>query len=133
MGNHVRIWQLISLVLVAGLIAVWVELQRLNKAQRSQPESLFPVNSRQNFEHLAVSPNARRIHEARDKAARKLIADGNADLATKVRQFQFRDIRPKAASEIEDISHASRLLGHSKEEITKRVYRRVGEVVSPTK
>lgn len=73
------------------------------------------------------------LDEARDKAARKLIADGNTDLATKVRQFQFRDIRPKAASEIEDISHASRLLGHSKEEITKRVYRRVGEVVSPTK
>ncbi|MFJ9993358.1 integrase [Pseudomonas putida] len=74
-----------------------------------------------------------RFSEARDKAARKLIADGNTDLAAKVRQFQFRDIRPKAASEIEDISHASRLLGHSKEEITKRVYRRVGEVVSPTK
>ncbi|WP_439958642.1 integrase [Pseudomonas putida] len=76
-----------------------------------------------------------RFSEARDKAARKLIADGNADLATKVRQFQFqfRDIRPKAASEIEDISHASRLLGHSKEEIPKRVYRQVGEVVSPTK
>ncbi|MEA5670529.1 integrase [Pseudomonas sp. MH2] len=74
-----------------------------------------------------------RFSEARDRAARKLTADGNTDLAIKVRQFQFRDIRPKAASEIEDISHASRLLGHSKEEITKRVYRRVGEVVSPTK
>ena len=74
-----------------------------------------------------------RFSEARDKAARKLTTDGNADLAASVRQFQFRDIRPKAASEIEDISHASRLLGHSKEEITKRVYRRVGEVVSPTK
>ena len=74
-----------------------------------------------------------RFSEARDKAARKLITDGNTDLASKVRQFQFRDIRPKAASEIEDISHASRLLGHSKEEITKRVYRRVGEVVNPTK
>ncbi|MEW2957540.1 integrase, partial [Stenotrophomonas maltophilia] len=47
-----------------------------------------------------------RFSEARDKAARKLSADGNTDLATKVRQFQFRDIRPKAASEIEDISHA---------------------------
>ncbi len=74
-----------------------------------------------------------RFSEARDKAARKPTSDGNMDLAAKVRQFQFRDIRPKAASEIEDISQASRLLGHSKEEITKRVYRRVGEVVSPTK
>lgn len=74
-----------------------------------------------------------RFSEARDRAARKLTADGNTDLAIKVRQFRFRDIRPKAASEIEDICHASRQLGHSKEEITKRVYLRVGEAVSPTK
>jgi len=62
-----------------------------------------------------------------------LLADGNTDLVVKVRQFQFRNIRPKAASEIEDISQTNRLLGHSKEDITKRVYRRVGEIVSPTK
>ena len=45
-----------------------------------------------------------RFSEARDKAARKLTTDGNADRAASVRQFQFRDIRPKAASEIEDIA-----------------------------
>lgn len=71
--------------------------------------------------------------EARDKAAAQAILDGDQALAALIREFQFRDIRPKAASEIEDISHASRLLGHSKEKITKDVYRRVGEVVSPTK
>jgi len=38
-----------------------------------------------------------------------------------------------ARSEIEDIGHASRLLGHSKEEMTKKVYRHVGEIVNPTK
>lgn len=43
-----------------------------------------------------------------------------------------KDIRPKAASEIE-LAHASRLLGHSTEEMTKKVYRRVGEIVKPTK
>jgi len=74
-----------------------------------------------------------RFSEARDKAARKLDVDGSQDLAVKVRKFLFKDIRPKAASEIEDVGQASRLLGHSKEEITKRVYRRIGEVVSPTK
>lgn len=74
-----------------------------------------------------------RWNEAREKAAAQAIADGDADFAAEIRQFQFRDIRPKAASEIEDISHASRLLGHSKEKITQDVYRRVGEVVSPTK
>jgi hypothetical protein len=41
-------------------------------------------------------------------------------------------IRPKAASEIA-LEHASKLLGHTSEEITKRAYRRVGEVVKPTK
>ncbi|WP_437182421.1 hypothetical protein [Pseudomonas xantholysinigenes] len=71
--------------------------------------------------------------EARETARVKAELEKKPDLANRIAQFQFRDIRPKAASEIEDISQASRLLGHSKEDITKRVYRRVGEVVSPTK
>nr|WP_225778366.1 hypothetical protein [Pseudomonas sp. Marseille-Q3773] len=65
---------------------------------------------------VAWLPAQRTRSEARDKANRKLPADGNADLAANVRQFQFRDIRPKAASEINDLSDASVLLGHSKEE-----------------
>ncbi|MFK3789685.1 integrase [Pseudomonas piscis] len=73
-----------------------------------------------------------RWDEAREKAAIKAAADGDNALATSIRQFQFRDIRPKAASEIA-LEHASRLLGHSSEEITKKVYRRVGEIVKPTK
>jgi integrase len=70
-----------------------------------------------------------RWDEARDKAA----TDGDLALSATIRKFQFRDIRPKAASEIEDISHASRLLGHSTQEMTKKVYRRIGEIVKPTK
>ena len=73
-----------------------------------------------------------RWHEAREKAAIKARADGDAALAVLIRQFQFIDIRPKAASEIE-LTHASRLLGHSTEEMTKKFYRRVGEIVNPTK
>lgn len=73
-----------------------------------------------------------RWDEAREKAAIKAGADGDSALAVLIRQFQFKDIRPKAASEIE-LSHASRLLGHSTEEMTKKVYRRVGEIVKPTK
>lgn len=53
-------------------------------------------------------------------------------LAERIRRFQFRDIRPKAASEL-PVEHASRLLEHSEKEITERVYRRIGEVVKPTK
>lgn len=73
-----------------------------------------------------------RWDEARDKAATKAATDGDSSLAVLIRQFQFKDIRPKAASEIE-LTHASRLLGHSTEEMTKKVYRRVGEIVKPTK
>ncbi|MCE4052412.1 integrase [Pseudomonas sp. Au-Pse12] len=73
-----------------------------------------------------------RWDEAREKAAIKAAADGDNALVTSIRQFQFRDIRPIAASEIA-LEHASRLLGHSSEEITKKVYRRVGEIVKPTK
>ena len=73
-----------------------------------------------------------RWDDAREKAAVKATSDGDIALAASIRQFQFKDIRPKAASEIE-LTHASRLLGHSTEEITKKVYRRVGEIVNPTK
>jgi hypothetical protein len=54
-------------------------------------------------------------------------------LASRISQFQFRDIRPKAASEIDDVDHASLLLGHTKGDITERVYRRVGAIAKPTK
>lgn len=73
-----------------------------------------------------------RWDDAREKAAIKAAMSGDPALAASIRDFQFKDIRPKAASEIE-LTHASRLLGHSTEEITKKVYRRVGEIVKPTK
>ncbi|TEP56561.1 integrase [Pseudomonas aeruginosa] len=74
-----------------------------------------------------------RWDEARSKAAAVADEIGDKDLAERIRQFQFRDIRPKAASEIQDITDASILLGHSKEGITERVYRRVGAVAKPAR
>jgi len=71
--------------------------------------------------------------ETRQNAADEANASGARELATRILQFQFRDIRPKAASEIIDVGDASRLLGHSKEGITERVYRRVGAIAKPTK
>lgn len=73
---------------------------------------------------------------ARWDKARKLAADAirdeNPEFAEHIREFQFKDIRPKAASET-DLAHAQVLLGHTKEQITKVVYQRVGETVRPTK
>lgn len=53
-------------------------------------------------------------------AADRVRASGSEEETKRIMQFQFRDIRPKAASEIADISEASALLGHSKEGITER-------------
>lgn len=74
-----------------------------------------------------------RWDEARSKAAAAADEAEQKELAESIRQFQFRDIRPKAASEIRDVADASALLGHSKEGITERVYRRVGAVAKPAK
>jgi integrase len=58
---------------------------------------------------------------------------GKAELAERIKAFQFRDIRPKAASEITSLEDASKLLGHTDKQITQKVYRWVGEIVKPTR
>lgn len=84
---------------------------------------------------VRVSPQMlrNRWDDARGKAVALAASEGRAGDAEKIRQFQFKDIRPKAASEITDIADASLLLGHSEQEITKRVYRRIGAVAQPSK
>ena len=47
----------------------------------------------------------------RRQAVKEALECQDTTLAESVRQFQFRDIRPKAASEIDDLGDASRLLG----------------------
>lgn len=79
------------------------------------------------------SPTRTTIDDARSKAAANALKAGDDKLAEMIRAFQFRDIRPKAASEIGDLNRASRLLGHTDKRITETVYRRVGEVVDPTR
>ena len=73
-----------------------------------------------------------RFDDARADAAKKADEAGDKTLASRIRSFQFRDIRPKAASET-DLTHASKLLGHTDKQITQTVYRRVGETVLPTR
>ncbi|GGY56923.1 hypothetical protein [Pseudoduganella albidiflava] len=82
---------------------------------------------------LAAKMLRDRFDAARVAAAAKAESAGLTDLAKRVRAFQFRDIRPKAASEIVSLDDANKLLGHSDNQITQRVYRRVGEVVKPTR
>lgn len=70
---------------------------------------------------------------AREQAKLAAIEIGDELLATKISGFPFRDIRPKAASEITDVGEASLLLGHTKRDITERVYRRIGAIAKPSK
>lgn len=49
-------------------------------------------------------------------------------------EFQFRDIRAKAATDTEDLAHAQKLLGHASREMTEHYVRpRRGELIKPTK
>lgn len=70
---------------------------------------------------------------ARSKAVAQAVANRDQALAHKIAGVQFRNVRPKAASEILDLGDASRLLGHSKQETTKKIYVRVGAIANPTK
>lgn len=81
-----------------------------------------------------------RFDKARDEAARKILDEATDEtraeaeaLAARIRQFQFRDIRPKAASDIADLASAAALLGHTEQELTRKVYVRKGATVKPTR
>jgi integrase len=72
-----------------------------------------------------------RFDKARDAAAS---ATKNQAQAERLRSIQFRDLRAKAASDMEALDKAQKLLGHTKREMTEHyVRKRRGEKVSPVK
>ncbi|KRV64194.1 tyrosine-type recombinase/integrase [Pseudomonas citronellolis] len=92
--------------------------------------------------YLIISARGKRVgasmlrdrwEAAREAAQQAAIEAGDPEFGTIVRNFQFKDIRPKAATEINDLKEASRLLGHTEEEITKKIYIRRGAVAKPAK
>jgi integrase len=70
---------------------------------------------------------------ARKKAHDDALAQNDTALADRIAQFWFRDIRPKAATEIGNVDKATALLNHSSPALTRRVYMRLGPLVDPTK
>lgn len=72
-----------------------------------------------------------RFDKARELAAE---AAPNKERADRIRSMQFRDLRAKAASDIESIKKAQQLLGHTTEAMTESYRRqRRGQKVSPVK
>ena len=74
-----------------------------------------------------------RFDGARKAAAELALKAGDEELASRIKAFQFRDIRARSASDIDDLGAASSLLGHSEKVITEKVYRRIGQAVKPTR
>jgi len=99
--------------------------------QRSGRQALsFFILAMPNGQPLTYTMLRNRFDDARAAAA---AAQQDETMASRIKQFQFRDIRAKAASDIDDITAASKLLGHAGEKITADVYRRAGEKVNPTR
>ncbi|WP_223849249.1 hypothetical protein [Pseudomonas putida] len=99
-------------------IAAWLGLL-LDRIMRYTSQHLSPffiVN--EHGKRMSWPMLRNRWADAREAARVKAELEKKPDLANRIAQFQFRDIRPKAASEINDLSDASVLLGHSKEGIT---------------
>jgi integrase len=72
-----------------------------------------------------------RFDKAREAAAKD--APNNA-VAERIRSIQFRDLRAKAASDIESLKKAQLLLGHTTEGMTEHYRRkRKGIKVSPVR
>jgi integrase len=113
------------------LNSLGVLLERIAAGNAGHPSSFLILNRR--GLHVSRAMLRNRWDDARNAAAITADEQGDPDLAVRIRQFQFRDIRPKAASEILNLTDASMLLGHTKEQITERVYRRVGAIVKPSK
>lgn len=113
-----------------GLGVLIEHLLEQNKARVSKNPYLIAT---QDGRKVTAAMLRIRFDDARRVAIKKATEKEDNQLAANVRKFQFRDIRPKAASEISDLGHASRLLGHTDKRITETVYRRVGEIVTPTR
>lgn len=126
-GRRLRI--LMQVDGIKNSLGLLIEEIRIRNKQHTSARFILNTSGRQVSQEMLRN----RWDDAREKAKLRAISEGNPADAEKIAQFQFKDIRPKAASEITDIGDASLLLGHSKQEITKRVYRRVGAIAKPSK
>lgn len=75
-----------------------------------------------------------KLNNVKGKLSLEAEQQGNTAFAEQVKSFLFKDIRPKSASDISDrisITEASKLLGHTNEQITHMVYDRIGKTVEP--
>lgn len=83
---------------------------------------------------LTYSAMTQRFSKAREAAIKDALESDQHTLAESLKGFQFRDLRAKAASDLEDLSRAQELLAHASRSMTESYVRaRVGDKVRPVK
>lgn len=115
---------------VIGALAVLIERIKARKAAINGVRSLSLVCN-ESGQPMGKAAMRYRFDKARQKAAE---AAPNKEAAQRILTIQFRDLRAKAASDMEALDKAQKLLGHTKRDMTERYVRaRRGEKVSPVK
>lgn len=115
---------------IVGALAVLVERIRSRKAAIKGVRSLSLIVN-ESGQQLGKSAMRYRFDKARAAAAE---AAPNTEAAERIRSIQFRDLRAKAASDMEALDKAQKLLGHTKRDMTEHYIRkRRGEKVQPVK
>lgn len=108
-------------------------VERLLHVQPGKVASAYLVRN-ENEQPLTYDAMTDRFEKARRLSIEAAIADGNTALGESLRSFQFRDLRAKAASDLEDLRAAQGLLGHGQQSTTQGYVRaRVGDRVRPVK
>lgn len=110
-----------------GRNALGIIIDHILSKKKDDSPYLISINGQK----MSNSMRRHRFEDARLTAINEALKDKKLDLADRIKQFQFRDIRPKSASDMNDVTLASKLLGHSKEDITRRIYVRKGQEVEP--
>ena len=125
--------------------AIWVKQGKRNAKRRIEiigelAELIARIRSRpMGMIYVLTDPKGHQLKEfgyfrsqfdkARDAAQAEALA-----LGIEFQRFQFRDLRPKAASDIDSLKDANKLLGHTTEKQTADYIRnRIGESVKPVK
>lgn len=110
-----------------GRTALGLLIDNILKRKKDHHPNLVTINGI----GITYAMRRSRFDEAREKATQEALANNNEELSEQIKKFQFRDLRPKAATDMDDINLASKLLGHTKQQITELIYIRKGQEVEP--
>lgn len=115
---------------IIGALQALVDRIKARKAKIKGVRSLSLICNEAG-QPLGKSAMRYRFDKARNAAAETL---KNKEQIERIRSIQFRDLRAKAASDIESLEKAQRLLGHAKRDMTEHYVRqRRGDKVTPVK